>query len=90
MFRREGRERVGVDAVMCDKLRGGTMEQKPRSAWELLMEKQRLHPTKTIWFTEEVCPKCGGAIYTDGKIKWCSPDCRVPGTYAALQEDHIR
>jgi hypothetical protein len=81
---------TGVDAVMCGKPLGGTMEQKPKTAYELLMEKQRKHPDITMWFTEDVCPKCGKDIYTDGKTKWCSPDCRTPGTYAGLQEDYIR
>ena len=77
---------VGEDPVI--KIDGKIIP--PRSAYDLLMEKQRLHPDITIWFTEDVCPACGKDIYTDGKTRWCSPDCRVPGTYAGLQRDYMR
>jgi len=71
---------------MCDKLRGGDMEQKPKSAYELIMKKKNV----TMWFLDENCHDCGKAIYTDGKTKWCSPECKKPGTYAGIQEDYIR
>jgi len=76
--------RIPIDSKHTDNF------HPPRSAHDLLMEKQRLHPDITIWFTEDVCPVCKKDIYTDGKTRWCSPDCRVPGTYSKLQEDYIR
>ena len=62
----------------------------PKTAYELLMEKQRRYPDITVWFTDEICTRCKFPVYTDGKTKWCSPECKVPGTYSKLQEDYIR
>lgn len=62
----------------------------PRSAYELIVEKKRLHPERTVWFNGDTCPKCGKYIYTDGATKWCSPECKTPGAYAKLQEDYMR
>ena len=74
---------------MCDKLRGGDMAQKPRSAYDLLMEKHRRD--KTVWFLDDLCPRCGKAVYSNGKEEWCSnPFCKKPGTYAGILEDYIR
>lgn len=62
----------------------------PKTAYELLMEQRRRNPDVTVWMLDGSCPRCGKAMYTNGQTVWCSPECRVPGTYAAFQEDYIR
>jgi len=48
----------------------------PKSAYELLMEKQRrCKPDVTVWFTEEKCDVCGSPIFTNGKVFWCKEGC---------------
>ena len=81
---------------MCDKLPGGDMEQKLRTAYDLLMEHNRLHPDVSMWFTGEICKSCGKETRTDGKNIWCISTCikdgsrLSPGTYAGIQEDYMR
>lgn len=62
---------------MCGKPMSGDMIQKPRSAYELLMEKQkRLKECDvTMWFIEEHCDECGSPVFTDGKLFYCKEKC---------------
>ena len=75
---------------MCDKLRGGDMQQipPPKTAYELLLETQALSKTE-VWFNEDHCQECEAPIYTDGKLEWCKAGCGNNGTRGIDREGYM-
>ena len=65
---------MGVDAIMCDKPKQFPEIPKPKSAYELLMAKQKREEI-TMWFTNDICTECKFPVYTNGKLYWCKRDC---------------
>ena len=63
------------------------MTTPPKTAYELMMEKQRLY--KTVWFTNEKCEYCHKDIITDGKLYWCSEDCSYNGLLGKDRKDYM-
>ena len=60
--------------MMCDKPKQFPEIPKPKSAYELLLEKQKREEI-TMWFTETHCEVCESPIYTNGKLYWCKEGC---------------
>ena len=80
---------------MCDKRSMRSIEYamfdtkitKPKSAYALLMEKQRHQ--QTVWFIDEKCETCGKDILTNGEIFWCSESCIQNGTLGKDRKDYM-
>ena len=42
------------------------------------------HPTRgTSWHTNQTCPRCKGAVATNGKVSWCTV-CHQPSVYCDI------
>jgi hypothetical protein len=64
---------------------------EPKTAYETLMEKKKLHPDITMWFTDELCAECKCPIYTSERpILWCKEGCINNGKRKPQDRDYMK
>jgi hypothetical protein len=67
-----------------------SISEEPKTAYEILMEKKKLHPDITMWFTEQHCPECECPVFTNGVLLWCKEGCINNGKRKPEDKDYMK